>query len=171
MRDFIHDAIKWIDHNRYTVIGAAALAGLLALGGCSQFDGKVVSSQTGELLDRDELRGEFVEASQAIESRYAEALAQARQAQAELEQIQTQAEDTEADFAADLEAIDDEIAARGELFGAVTDAITQAGVTAPWLGPLTGIGGLIFGGGVFADNRRKDKKILEEKAKKGDKTG
>lgn len=164
--DIIHTITKKLSHDRYTAIGASILAAAMTLGGCKLYDGKTVSSQSGEVVDREQLESEYVQGSNDLQKRWDAADALEQEAVAAKRKIAKEAEQLDAGFVADSEAIDAEIAARSGLVGQIgtlaTDAANSSGV--PWLGTLLGFGLTAVAGGAVVDNRRKDR-IIKDKSK------
>ena len=159
--DLIHKALKTLDHNRGTTSGIAVLVASLFLGSCGSFDGRVVSSTSGEQLDQDGLRAEYIQESNQLQARYDAARLMVLEGQAAIEQIERDAEKLGASYEQDAQLAAVEVEQRaswiGELGGIVA---TAAGI--PWLLPLVSLGTTATATGAVYDNRRKDKIIRKK---------
>lgn len=154
--DLINKATKIIDHNRGAVAGLAVLVASIALSGCSAFDGKVVSSQSGEIVSVDERRGEYIRTTNELKQKL-------QTSQADILAVSIESEGLDEAFEADIQAASIELEARNNLIGQLGGLVTStAGV--PWLLPLITIGTTALAGGVGVDNLRKDKVIKSSKA-------
>lgn len=154
--DLVHTMTKTLDHNRWTALGLAALIACVSAAGCSAWDGKVVSSQTGQVVNADELDAEYVVKSKELRDRL-------RSAQNEVDAVAVESAQLDAGYESDAQAISDEIAARNAGIGQVAQLAATATGQA-WILPLIGVGGIAFGGGVGADNLRKNRIIKQQKA-------
>lgn len=161
--DLIHKATKIIDHNRGTAGGAALLILSMLLAGCSAFDGKTVSSSSGELLGADELRAEYVVQSKTLQARYDDATEQIRQAEVDIDSINRTADELGAGYVADVARSDAEVQARNSRIGGAAELIVAA-AGIPWLLPLVSLGTTSVAAGAVYDNRRKDRKIKNGEA-------
>lgn len=160
--DLIHKLTNLVDHNRGTVAGLLVLAASLALGACATLDGVVTSSTSGEKLDQDGLRAEYIQHSNELQSRYDAAAKTIREANAEIESIERDAEQLNVNYEADNQLAQGEIDNRAESIGALAKFAAQA-AGIPWLIPLTSIGTTATAAGAVYDNRRKDKIIKKQK--------
>jgi len=171
MPDLLHAVTKYVDHNRWTAAGLALAASAFAFTGCSAWDGRVVSSQTGETVSAEERDREFVASIRTVE----EAIAAEKRAIAEaglrLDDLIARAELLGEDYTADRDAIDAELAERNARLGGLINIAKPLLSTVPGgeqgieaLLIAFGLGGTGYGVGKRIDNRRKDRKIAEIKA-------
>ena len=145
----MHTVLKWIDYNRYTVIGAL-LAAVIALGvvGC---DPKVTSPISGNQVTTHELTAEVTSEKINLEAQWATI-------ETKLKQLETKTGPAYAELERKQLAITQALVFVDQL-------ITQyAGPAGAPIATAIGLAGLFFGGGVKADNRRKDAIIAENKA-------
>ena len=156
--DLIHTLTRGLDHNRWTVVGVLVLACSLILGSCGSFDGKVVSTTSGELLDQDGLKAEYVVESKSLQARYDAANAKRLEAEAEMSTVERQAEQLNTNLDSDTQRASDEVVARNDLIGQAAQLVT-ASTGVSWLLPLVSIGTSGLAAGTYLDNRRKDKVI------------
>jgi hypothetical protein len=160
MPDFIHIISKFFDHNRYLSFGALG-AMILTIPACfPQYDGKVVSPVSGEMVSVDGLESDVLKEQKSLQDQYNENQ-RAINALAYEQEVLVEKSETlalEAGDAADL--IEEEITNRNNTFG---ELLTVAGTVfpqaSPALGPLSGLMGMLIGGGAVADNRRKNRLI------------
>lgn len=164
MIDLTHWITNLFDHNRGTVFGGAAIAGVLCLASCAAYDGEVVSSSSGAILSGDELVAEFVTNRNRIEGEWDAAIQARAAANVMLSSLEREATDLDLGLDLDLEGVRAEENARLELVSTVG---TLAGPAAPWLAPLLGIGLTSLAGGVGYDNIRKSRKIRTLKSEEG----
>jgi len=164
--DLIHTSLKWLSHNRYTGLGAAAFITLVTYG-CIQ--PTVHSPYSSKDVTAGELSNEFNASLDKIEDTYNANLsaidAKIAENKALLAKADRQKTDTDALFAQLKRAQDDRLALVN----------TIQGIAAPLLGPTVGpivtqllpfgIGAL--GLGTLADNRRKNRIILDLKSSTG----
>lgn len=162
MMDLFHKLTKLIDHERGTIFGVIVLASAICLASCAQFDGKRASSRTGEIVNSDELRSEYVQESNILRERWSKAKGELAVAQSKLETIASESEALDAGYEADAAAISDELNARGELIGDLGTMVANASGV-PWLLPLVTLGSSALAGGAIYDNRRKNGIIKETK--------
>ena len=157
MPDPIHAALKWASHNRYTLI-ALVVAALPLLAGCAgMFDGKVQSTVTGEKSTASEVYAAAFVRIQKYDSEIAtltakaDALARERDAIAEVAnvEIDTANERTEQNVA---------------FAEAALTTVRESPILAAAGGSAI-IGPLLAAGGLFVDNRRKDKVVKKLKTK------
>jgi len=161
--DLIHKATKLIDHNRGAVAGGLILIASLATAGCQAWDGKVVSSSSGELVNADQRQAEYILEARSLERRDSAAESKIAEAMRELEAVEADAAMVDADYDFDREAIAAEVAARTEGIGQLAEAAVAQVPAASWILPWLTIGTTALAGGVAVDNRRKDKVIKRQK--------
>ena len=164
MNDLIHKLAKIPDHWRGTVAGAALLTAALTLASCNAFDGKVVSSNSGQLSDREQLHSEYVTTSNELEKKWDQADALESQAQRMKSEVVRDAERVDADFEHDYTAADAEIVKRAEFMGKIGEVVQTASPGIPWLGPLITAGLASLAGGAGYDAIRKNRVITRMKA-------
>lgn len=173
MRDLIHDGLKFVSYNRGTFLGLGILAGALVLASCAPYDGKTISSTTGELVDREGLRAEYIQKANELSDEWdaktatkaelvLEYQAKIAKIDSELDSIEGEAEDLDLAFDADNESISIEITNRNAKIGQLAE-VAQTVAPIPWLGPLLGIGLGGTVGGVAYDNWRKGRVIKSKK--------
>ena len=161
--DLIHKLTNIVDHNRGTVAGFAVLLSGFLLGSCGAFDGKVVSSTSGKSLDQDGLKAEYITTSADLQRRYDDGSELIRRGQAVHAEVERDSERLNASYIADSDLAAVEVANRNDLSGQAGQLVTAA-TGVQWLLPLISIGTSATAAGALYDNRRKDKKIKENKA-------
>jgi hypothetical protein len=164
--DIINKATKFADHYRGTLAGLAVLATCVYAAGCSAWDGKVVSTSTGEVVDADERYAEYVADSQELKDRARLAQAKVDEGLRELENIQEDADAIDFQYDADTEAIKAEVQARSEGIGAIGQAVVAQVPGAAWVLPFLTVGAGGLAGGAVYDSRRKDRVIRDQKEPK-----
>jgi hypothetical protein len=158
MKDYLHTALNWVDHNRYKFLALAVIALIAVYGvGCESTATSLVS---GQQVGQTQFTAESATITSDLEAQRirleAEVLAFNEKAKAAAAQIEAgQAEITRKN----------EIKTQlFELGGSVLTAWATGGVTTPALiGTLVTAGGLLFGIGGYADGKRKD--VIIEQAK------
>lgn len=164
LMDIINKATKLFDHNRGLAFGLIGLAACLYIPSCAAWDGEVVSSQTGEVVNADEREGEYVEIKKTLQTRAQELEATILALSNEYENIAEQSDTLDEEFVEDMERIQSEIDARTEGIMSISTAAAQQVPGLAWLLPWVGIGTTAVAGGAVFDNRRKDKIIKKVKA-------
>lgn len=154
--DYLHEALKWVSYNRYTV-AAAGVAGLfLSLASC-QFTAK--DPLTGERVTKEVLQANLEAKGKSAIAGYDKMLADYKAALAV-----AQANDSVlfAQYQASMDSIDKQ----KEFWQGALQWVSQIPAVSgnPLLGGALGLGGALFGVGTMADNRRKDRKIKTTKA-------
>ena len=168
MKDFIHRAVKFVDHYRGTVAGVGILVGLVSFTGCASIDGKVPSTQTGNLVTADQREQEYNAEIRAIRGELGIQQAAIVEAGRRIDSLIQTADQLDDDFEFDLRRITAEIEQRNAIVNNTLGVVKQViPVSAPWIElllPALGLGGVAVAGGVTVDNRRKDKVIAKAKA-------
>jgi len=183
MKDVLHDALKWIDYNRGTVLALAMLATVLVLMmGCQP-----TAIWNGESLTADEIEAKVEEEKEAVaeevaarQAEIAEIVANATRLQAEASAMLSNAEAAGVQLDESARAKYDALQARAEKALSVIDAKYQQIETLLNLGMELGsqaaagtpmAAAIPYAGSVLAalllgrwDKSRADRKIAEQKA-------
>jgi len=146
--DWFHKALKAVSYNRYTVLALMVAGATVALSGCA-ITGKDPIS--GRMATKEELAA-------SLKAHAAEREAQLAKMKSDYEfQIQT-ASSGDILLVAQFQAAMDGITRQEQFWQSAVSWLGQipAVSTNPLLGGALGLAGALFGGGVLADNRRKD---------------
>ena len=161
--DGIHSFLKFLDHNRYAVIGILlAVLAAAALTGCAITTASTMTP--GEKVTATELSREVAVAEAGFAGRQADLEAGAAVLNADIEAHNTAVYDAHAELQRKAEFR----ATIVETVGALGLAATQGAIS-----PAAGVGAIVqlltlgAAGGLLADNRRKDRVIGDGKGNAG----
>ncbi len=163
--DIWHSFTNFIDHNRFFAAGIAASALLLA--GCflPQYDRKTADPVTGEVVDADGLQASYTRAERALQDEAATLIEEITVKTARLNSIDGDLDSLGEQYDVAIGVINKEAAGLGELvqnIGSTAELIFPGSSSAVL--PALGLAGMLLGGGLGADNIRKNRKIRELKA-------
>lgn len=153
--DYVHEILKWVSYNRYTV-AATTVAGLfLGLASC-QFTAK--DPLTGEKVTKEVLQATLEAKAKSSVAGYDKMLADYKAALAV-------AQENDSVLFARYESAMNQIDQQKQFWQGVIQWVEQIPAVSgnPLLGGALGLGGTLFGIGTLADNRRKDRKIKTAK--------
>jgi len=161
--DGVHSALKFIDHNRYAVIGILLAAMVAAaLTGCQVTTASTLTP--GKKVTAEELSREVAVAEAGFAKRRADLEAGAAMLNADIEAHNTAVETAEA-----------ELQRKAEFRATIIETVGSLGVAAAegTVSPAAGVGAVVqlltlgAAGGLLADNRRKDRMISLGKPNEG----
>lgn len=164
--DVLNTMVKWLDHNRYTVLSlilfTLLLVGMVTMVGCESRTAGLVPDENGQLIeiDRPEFHRQVLVAEKDFAIRRVQLDARVAEYNQEVESFNQRVE-------AGLQDLDRQDAFRQEILdtvGLVATEAAQGTINPVSLIPI-GIGllGASLGLGTSADNRRKDAVITKLK--------
>jgi len=163
MKDLFHRLVKWIDHNRWTFVAFALpiIFGICLAAGC-------LESKTTSIMDPGRMVGrpQFIVEAQIIKGNLQQERLSLENAMA---QFNAKVELTDLQIEGGIEVLDEKDLRKAQIFetlGGLALGIAEGGVTpGAIITSMLSIGGLIYGIGKAADNKRKDLVIAEIKEK------
>lgn len=169
--DILSKFSKWIDRDRYAALGVSLIPFVLFGHGCALWDGKVPSSNTGNLVDADGLNQEYTGVIKGIEAVIEAKYREIRSANEDIQALVLKAEAAEESYNFDFDRIEAELKRRDETIGGLANLARPFLATVPGgdtglnaIMLALGIGGAGYGVGKRLDNRRKDNVIAKAKA-------
>ena len=164
--DLFNKATKLVDHNRGAFVGIIALGACIYAAGCSAWDGKTISQQSGELVNQEQRQGEYVLAKKQLGADAVELRDRINADLAKLERLEREGEQLDAEYSEDIDTMRDEIDARTDGILMIAQEAVKAAPQLAFALPWVGLGSTLLTGGMAYDNRRKDKKLNETKAER-----
>lgn len=153
--DYLHEALKWVSYNRYTVASLAVAGLFLSLASC-QFTAK--DPLSGQQATKEVLQATLEAKAKSSIAGYDKMLGDYKAALAV-------AQENDSVLFAQYQASMDSIDQQKQFWQGALEWVSQIPAVSgnPLLGGALGLGGALFGVGTMADNRRKDRKIKTAK--------